>query len=70
MENNLQSFAALVKQMRTAQQNYFSPCTPIVEKREWLRKSKALEKRVSEELERIMKNETKEEQLHNQILFK
>jgi hypothetical protein len=68
MIESLLSFAKLVAQMRTAQRNYFSPSTPTNEKREWLKKSKALEKRV-DELLTALTPETKEQQLHNQRLF-
>lgn len=70
MIEHLLSFAGLVKQMRNAQRNYFDPGTPTSEKRDWLKKSKALEKRVDETLKAFQTTETKEQQLYNQILFK
>jgi len=69
MIESLLSFAGLVKQMRNAQRNYFDPRTPTSEKRDWLKKSKALEKRVDETLKAFQKTETKEQQLYNQRLF-
>ena len=69
MNEQLKNFNNLVSQMRIAQKSYFNPSTPTREKQNWLRRSKALEIRVDQELITFLIPETKEQELQNQRLF-
>ena len=69
MNEQLKNFSELVTEMRIAQRSYFNPSTPTREKQNWLRRSKALEIRVDQELRKLSTPETKEQELQNQRLF-